>query len=184
MAMTLHRKILLGELGQVFRDVVLNRLVASGAVPRKIRTTLLRRSGHDIHPSALMNAGVFLGSWRGLTMGERVFVNYRCFFDLGSTVTIGRDTRIGYESMFVTCGHEIGGESDRAGRPVDSPITIGAGCWIGARVTVLPGVRIGDGCVIASGSVVAADCEPNGFYAGVPAIRKRCLPTDLSTDEL
>lgn len=174
--MTLQRKILLSELDQVLRDVVLNRLVASGAVPRKIRTAVLRRSGHDIDSTALINAGVFLGSWRGLTLGERVFVNYRCFFDLGATVTIGKDTRIGYESMFVTCGHEIGDRSDRAGTPVDQPIAIGAGCWIGARVTVLPGVSIGDGCVIASGSVVATDCAPDGFYAGVPAVRKRSLP--------
>lgn len=180
--MKLQRKILFGELDQVLRDVALNRFLASGAMPRKLRNPLLRSFGHAIHPTALINAGVFLGAWRGLTLRERTFVNYGCFFDLGSDVTIGADTRVGYESMFVTCGHEIGGEFDRAGRAKNSPIVIGAGCWIGARVTVLPGVVIGDGCVIASGSVVAADCEPNGFYAGVPAVRKRCLPTDLGTE--
>ncbi|WP_415976055.1 acyltransferase [Rhodococcus sp. 077-4] len=177
--MKLQREILLGELDQVVRDVVLNRFVASGAVPRKFRNGLLRRSGHDIHSTALINAGVFLGAWHGLTVLERAFINYGCFFDLGSDVTIGKDTRIGYESMFVTCGHEIGDEFDRAGGSINSPIVIGAGCWIGARVTVLPGVTIGDGCVIASGSVVTKDCEANGFYAGVPAEHKRCLPTEL-----
>ena len=179
--MNLQRKILVGELDQVLRDVVLNRLVASGALPRKLRNVLLRRIGHDIHPTALINAGSFLGAWRGLTVGGRAFVNYRCFFDLGSTVTIGEDTRIGYESMFITCGHEIGGESDRTGTSKNLPIVIGAGCWIGARVTVLPGVTIGNGCVIAAGSVVSADCLPNGLYAGVPAVRKRCLPADLDS---
>lgn len=182
MPMTLRRRVLLGELEQLIRDVVLNRFVASAAVPRKVRTLLLRRSGHVIHSSALVNAGVFLGSWAGLSLGERVFVNYGCFFDLGSAVSIGKDTRIGYESMFITCGHEIGGERDRAGRAVDLPIAVGVGCWLGARVTVLPGVNIGDGCVIASGSVVTEDCVPNGFYAGVPAQLKRCLPTESGRD--
>ncbi|QIH99448.1 acyltransferase [Rhodococcoides fascians A21d2] len=182
--MSLQRNILFGEIDQVLRDVVLNRFVASGAVPRKLRNVLLRRAGHDIHPTSLINAGVFLGAWRGLDLGERAFVNYGCFFDLGSEVTIGRDTRIGYQSMFITCGHKIGGEFDRAGKTENLPIVIGAGCWIGARVTVLPGVSIGDGCVIASGSVVAADCVPNGFYAGVPAVRKRCLPTDLDPKQI
>lgn len=178
MPMKLRRSVLLGELDQLIRDVVLNRFVASAAVPRKVRTLLLRRSGHVIHPSALVNAGVFLGAWTGLSLGERVFVNYGCFFDLGSAVSIGKDTRIGYESMFITCGHEIGGELDRAGKAVDLPIVVGVGCWVGARVTVLPGVKIGDGCVIASGSVVIEDCVSNGFYAGVPAQHKRCLPTE------
>lgn len=181
--MNVHRNILFGELDQVLRDVVLNRFVASGALPRKFRNMLLRSVGHDIHPTALINAGVFLGAWRGLDIGERVFVNYGCFFDLGSEVTIGRDTRVGYQTMFVTCGHEIGEEFDRAGKAKNLPIVVGAGCWIGARVTVLPGVSIGDGCVIASGSVVSTDCEPNGIYAGVPAVRKRCLATGLDSEE-
>ena len=48
------------------------------------------------------------------------------------------------------------------------------GTWIGANAIVLPGVRIGEGCVIAAGSVVVNDCEDNSLYAGVPArfIRK------------
>jgi maltose O-acetyltransferase len=40
---------------------------------------------------------------------------------------------------------------------------------------VLPGVTVGDGCVIAAGAVVNADCQPDGLYAGVPARRVRDL---------
>jgi maltose O-acetyltransferase len=40
---------------------------------------------------------------------------------------------------------------------------------------VLDGVTIGAGCVIAAGAVVTRDCEPDGLYAGVPAVRKRDL---------
>lgn len=48
------------------------------------------------------------------------------------------------------------------------PVHIGNGCWIGAGVTVCPGVTIGDGCVIGAGSVVIRDVPPNSFAAGVP----------------
>lgn len=55
------------------------------------------------------------------------------------------------------------------------PIVIGRGCWIGANVTIMPGVTIGDGCVIGAGSLVTNDCEPNGVYVGIPARRKKEL---------
>lgn len=52
---------------------------------------------------------------------------------------------------------------------------MGTGVWIGANVTVLPEVTIGNGCVIAAGSVVTSDCEDNCLYAGNPARKKRLL---------
>ena len=49
------------------------------------------------------------------------------------------------------------------------PIVVGRDCWIAARAIVLPGVRIGDGSVIAAGAVVNRTCEPGSILAGVPA---------------
>jgi acetyltransferase-like isoleucine patch superfamily enzyme len=47
--------------------------------------------------------------------------------------------------------------------------------WIGANAIILCGVTVGEGCIIASGSVVTKDCYPNGMYAGVPAKRIKDL---------
>ena len=52
-------------------------------------------------------------------------------------------------------------------------INIGNDCWIGANVSVLAGVTIGDGCVIATGSVVTKDIPANCIAAGIPAVVKR-----------
>ena len=53
------------------------------------------------------------------------------------------------------------------------PIKVGDNCWFGANVSVMPGVTIGNGCVIAAGSVVTKDLPDNSLAAGVPATIKR-----------
>ena len=55
------------------------------------------------------------------------------------------------------------------------PIIIGDNCWFGANVTVLQGVTIGNGCVIAAGSVVTKDVPDNAMIAGVPAAVKKII---------
>jgi acetyltransferase-like isoleucine patch superfamily enzyme len=59
-----------------------------------------------------------------------------------------------------------------------APIIIGDGVWIASRVTVLPGVFIGDGSVVAAGAVVSRDVAPNTMVAGVPARLVRELEVD------
>ena len=49
------------------------------------------------------------------------------------------------------------------------PVRIGSDCWVGARATLLPGVTVGHGAVIAAGAVVASDVEPYMVVGGVPA---------------
>jgi maltose O-acetyltransferase len=63
----------------------------------------------------------------------------------------------------------------RAGEGVANSIEIGDGCWIGARSIILGGVRIGEGSVVAAGSVVTRDVPSNVLIAGVPACIKRKL---------
>ncbi|QJA09391.1 acyltransferase [Romboutsia sp. CE17] len=77
--------------------------------------------------------------------------------------------------MFCTSTHKIGDKSKRAGNFYSQNIKVGNGCWIGARATILPGVIIEDGCIIAAGSVVSKNCESNYLYAGIPAKKIRCL---------
>ncbi|KQP49270.1 hypothetical protein ASF44_01230 [Pseudorhodoferax sp. Leaf274] len=54
-------------------------------------------------------------------------------------------------------------------RPMTQPVTIGDHVWIGARATILKGVNIGNGAIIAAGAVVAHDVPPAALAAGVPA---------------
>jgi acetyltransferase-like isoleucine patch superfamily enzyme len=57
----------------------------------------------------------------------------------------------------------------------DAPVTIADGAWLGAGVTVLPGVTVGQNSVVAAGAVIARDVEPFTLVGGVPARVLRVL---------
>ena len=64
---------------------------------------------------------------------------------------------------------------------MQAPVTIGANTWIGARAVVLPGVVIGDFCIVAAGAVVTKDVPDYTVVAGVPAKEiKKIDPTDFN----
>jgi len=75
--------------------------------------------------------------------------------------------------------HPIDIERRRAGSELAYPITIGDDCWIGGNVTILAGVKIGNGCVVGAGSVVTKDIEDYSVVVGNPArlIKKVSPPT-------
>ena len=58
---------------------------------------------------------------------------------------------------------------------MSEPIAVERGSWIGARSTILAGVTIGEGAVVAAGSVVTRSVAANSLVAGVPAVVVRQL---------
>lgn len=157
----------------LWRDVVLNGVFASPFVPNRVRFVLLRLYGLDAAPSNVA-AGVWFGS-RRVAIGRGAFINRGCFFTTEGGVSIGARANLGMGVMVVTGSHEIAGPARRAGAATAAPVVIGDGAWLGARVMVLPGVKIGAGCVVAAGAVVIDDCEADALYAGVPARKLREL---------
>jgi acetyltransferase-like isoleucine patch superfamily enzyme len=112
-----------------------------------------------------------------LQIGRGCFISWFAMFEGGAGVSIGADTFLGPQVSIFTMTFTLLDEYSvsRAGPVQYSPVSIGNGCWIGARTTIMPGVTVGDGCVIDAGSVVTSNCESDGVYAGNPAIRTRDL---------
>ncbi|MGH2851895.1 MAG: acyltransferase [Solirubrobacteraceae bacterium] len=156
------------------RRGLINTIGASYRTPPGVRHRLLRLYGVTLGDSAVVRAGFYLDN-RNVTIGDETFVNSACHFDGQSAISIGARCDIGMGVLFCTSTHDAGGPERRAGTPTSAPITIGDGSWIGARVTLLAGVNVAPGCVIAAGAVVARDTEPHGLYGGVPAVRLRDL---------
>jgi maltose O-acetyltransferase len=159
---------------RLLRNKILGSVANAGICPMSLRLLLLRLCGWRIAPGAHLFSARFLNGQ--VLVGERGMIAQEVVLHDHARITLGRRVWIGPRCTILTQTHEIGDSDCRAGRPVNRPVTIGDGCWLGGAVTILPGVTIGPGCVIAAGAVVTRDCEPNGLYAGMPAVRKRDLP--------
>ena len=114
----------------------------------------------------------FFDSEKQVEFGKDVFVNRKCQFHIGSKelvrISIGDQVWIGMDVCFVCPTHKIGCHKQRAGEAIYKSIRIDNGVWIGARTTILPGVHIGEGSIIAAGRVVANDVSPNELWGGCP----------------
>lgn len=119
-----------------------------------------------------------------LSIGRHSALSVHIFIDLAAPITIGKNVTIGPMALLVTGAHEIADSSRRAGNLTPKPISICDGAWLGAHSTILPGVTIGEGAIVAAGSVVTKDVPPNTLVAGVPAVIKRQLDGFLETTPL
>ena len=117
-----------------------------------------------------VDKGVYFGSGAGVSLGDRSGIGAESMV-LGS-VSIGDDVMIGPRCVMVSHEHCFE-DSERLmntqGMAPDRPIRIGDDVWIGVGATILPGVRVGDGAVVAAGSVVNRDVPPLAVVGGVPA---------------
>ncbi|PHP53415.1 sugar O-acetyltransferase [Actinomyces ruminis] len=86
-----------------------------------------------------------------------------------SPVSIGNRVMFGPRVMISTAGHPIHPEARDHGQQFSAPVVIEDDVWIGGNVTILPGVTIGRGSVIAAGAVVNANVPPMVVVGGVPA---------------
>lgn len=107
-------------------------------------------------------------------IGASTFLNRDCY--VRAKTTIGKNVAVGPFTRFVTDTHDAGPSSRRAGAERFDPIVVEDGVWIGACVTVLGGVRIGRGSIVAAGSVVTKDVPSNALVGGVPAKVLKTLP--------
>ena len=84
------------------------------------------------------------------------------------SITFGDNVFVAPNCGFYTAGHPFDVKQRNAGSEYAYPIKIGNNVWIGAGVSVLPGVTIGDNSVIAAGSVVTKDIPAGVLAAGCP----------------
>lgn len=163
-------------------DQLLSRRIILRKLPYltpRVRSFLLRRWGAEISETATLHTPFFIENLkpfpidRRLRVGPDTYIGSHALFDLKGGVTIGARVTIAYRCTFLS--HVDVGQSHLAeSYPAETnPVTIGDDVYMGANVTVLPGVTIGNGSVIAAGSVVSSDIEAGVVAAGVPAKKLR-----------
>jgi acetyltransferase-like isoleucine patch superfamily enzyme len=143
-----------------------NRLI--GHVPsRHLRDAYLRAWLGAYGKAAGVQSGCRFLHGRNVALGERVVINFGCLLDgRAHKISIGADASIGPEAAILTLGHTPN-SPDFETRGGD--VAIGPRAWIAYRAIILPGVSIGEGAVVAAGSVVTRDVPPFAIVAGSPA---------------
>lgn len=158
------------------RDALL--IVATSRLfPNKWRQRVLRFLGWRFGVGCTVHWGLH-ATKLNVHFGNQVFLGRHAFLDGLGSLDVGDFAAIGPCVRIITTTHPIaeGAVRQPLRKDIDTTVRIGRGCWLGAGVTVLPGVSIAEGCVIGAGAVVSGDTSPNGLYVGVPARRVKDLP--------
>lgn len=135
--------------------------------PAEIRELFSRLTGKYIDPTFTLFPPFYTECGRNTTVGRNVVINAACCFQDQGGITIGDGTLIGHQVVLATLNHDFAPSKRADLQP--RPIVIGKNVWIGAHATVVPGVTIGDGSIIAAGAVVTHDVPPKVVVGGVPA---------------
>lgn len=114
-----------------------------------------------------------------ITIGRGSIIGDRAFLDGRYGIHIGNDVNMGFDVMIFTNQHDVQSKTF-ATDGKNGPVIIGDRVWISARSVILPRVTIGEGAVIAAGSVVTKDVEPYAIYGGIPAKKIGTRNTDLT----
>jgi len=109
-------------------------------------------------------------SRRRIVLRKRVYINRYTMIDASELVEIGPGTMIGPHTYITDHDHGAALDQPIHKQPLSgSPTRIGADVWIGAGVTILKGVTVGDQSIIAAGAVVTKDVPARAIVGGVPA---------------
>ncbi len=142
-----------------------NKLSPSEAAERE---ELLRRLLGKTGKSFLIEQPFYCDYGYNIEIGENFYMNVNCVILDGAKVRFGDNVFVAPNCGFYTAGHPLDYKRRNQGLEYAYPITIGNNVWIGAGVSVLPGVTIGDNTVIGAGSVVTKDIPANVVAAGNP----------------
>lgn len=143
-----------------------------------VRLAFYRRvMRYDIAPTASVFMGAIFDCAGNLSIGDGSTVNARCRLDTRGGLRIGRCVSISDDCRLLTADHD---PRDPAFGGRQRGIDIEDHVWLGSSVIVLPGVRLGQGCVVGAGAVVTRDVAPFAIVAGNPARQIGERPRDLN----
>ncbi len=136
-----------------------------------LKGLLLSIMGAEIGRGVVFYPGVWISPGRNLTIEDEVDLAKDVIITSSGGVFIGKRTLVGYRTQIFSANHAIPPIGERI--PISgnmlAPVRIENDVWIGANCIITPGVTIGEGAIIAAGSVVTKNILPNSIAGGVPA---------------
>ncbi len=136
-----------------------------------LKITLMRFMGASFGKGVVIYSGVWIAPGRNLVVADNVDLAKDVLITTSGGVYIGKRALIGYRTQIISANHSI----PPIGQPFPisgdelAKVTIEDDVWIGANCIITPGVTVGEGAVVAAGSVVTKNVLPNSIVGGVPA---------------
>ncbi|MGF6990231.1 acetyltransferase-like isoleucine patch superfamily enzyme [Lachnospiraceae bacterium PM6-15] len=146
---------------------IYTKLNNSYHTPAEIVEIFSELTGKAVDESFALFPPFYTDNGKNITLGKRVFINSGCHFQDQGGITIGNDVLIGHNVVLATLNHGMTPDKRKDLHP--APINIEDNVWIGANVTVLSGVTIGENAIVAAGAVVTKDVPSGVIVGGVPA---------------
>lgn len=149
--------------------------------PADVRQLFSRLTGAEVDESFWLLPPFYTDFGKNIRVGKDVFVNHCCeFMDRGG-ITLEDKVLIGPKVNLITINHPVMPSERRA--TYCAPIVIKKNAWIGAAVSVMPGVTIGENSIVAANAVVTKDVPPNIIVGGIPAKVIKTIEDDRHKQE-
>ena len=134
---------------------------------KKLRKLFFALTGQQPEQSFCLFPPFYTDFGQNIVVGKGVFINEGCSFQDQGGIVIGDGCLIGHQVVLATLNHEQ--DPSRRADMIPAPIVLGKNVWIGSHSTILAGVTVGDGAVVAAGAVVTKDVPAGTVVGGVPA---------------
>jgi acetyltransferase-like isoleucine patch superfamily enzyme len=147
--------------GSMLLTMVVGRMPSA-----RLRTAVYTLMGLTVGRGARIYSGMEIRAPGSITIGDGSVIGLNAILDGREGITIGRNVNLSSEVSIWTLQHDP--QASDFGTK-GGPVVVGDRAWLSYRCTVLPGVTIGEGAVVAAGSVVTKDVAPFAVVAGIPA---------------
>jgi maltose O-acetyltransferase len=173
--MTLTRKIV-GLIFQSLYYMIARYLPASysygflGRLSKNCRAFTCRQFFHSSGTNVNIEHGAYFGSGRFIEIGDNSGIGVNC--RVPANIRIGNDVMMGPDVLIIGRNHrftDVNTPMRLQGYNDAPPVVIEDDVWLGTRVIILPGVKIGRGAIIGAGAIVSKDVPPFAICAGNPA---------------
>ena len=155
------------RIGNIFLEFEVFILHIIGMIPSHfIRRFFYRLGGIKIGKGSTIHTGARFYDPRNINIGDDTIIGEGVTLDGRAKLTIGSHVDVATEVMIFNSQHEVDSDNFTA---YDRPVEIGDYVFIGPRAIILPGVKIGEGAIIAAAAVVSREVAPYAIVGGVPA---------------
>lgn len=169
-------------MGKILTKLIIELQKRKFISPNLRRRVLSLTKEIDVGKETVLQEAIHYSGY--VSIGDNCFVNRGCTFQGGiskdDSIILGNNIFIGCNTIIATGTHDIGDSWRRAKPGYYKPVYVGDGCWIGAGVILLPGIKVGKGSVIGAGAVVATDIPENVLAVGVPCKVIKSLPEKMN----